>query len=267
VVDVTSTTVFDDSLAGGLTAVAAGAVVEVHGLADAATGHIVATRIEPESTATVYKLRGTVASLDTTAKTFAIGGAAISYAGLADAAVPSTLAAGATVRVTLATAQVGGFWVAQSLGLKLHKPADSSVAHVRGAITGFTSATAFSVDGLAVDAGNASFPDGSAGLALGVQVDVLGTVSNGVLVASVVSLEARHRGDDDRRLELHGAITAVDATAKTFVLRGVTVSYGGTVSYVGGTEAGLVVGAKVEVKGGVGSTRTQLAAVKIKFES
>lgn len=267
VVDITTTTVFDDSLAGGLSAVATGAVVEVHGLADAATGHLVATRVEAEAGAAAYKLRGTVTALNTAAKTFSIGGLPISYAGLAAAAVPTTLADGVTLRVALATSPIGAVWQAQSLRLKRGAPADGSVAHLRGVITAYSSATAFSVNGLVVDAGAADFPDGSAGLALGVQVDVRGTVRNSVLLATRVSLESRHRGDDDRRLELHGAIAAVDTLAKTFQLRGVTVSYAGTVGYEGGTEAGLVVGARVEVKGGVGSTRSQLAAVKISFES
>ena len=267
VVDITATTVFDDSLVGGLAAVAVGAVVKVHGLADAATGHIVATRVEPETGATAYRLRGTVASLDTTFKTFAIGGAVISYADLAASQVPDTLANGVALRVKLATTPANGAWVAQSLHVKASKPADTSVAHLRGAITAFTSATAFTVDGLVVDASNAAFPDGISGVVLGAQVEVHGTVSNGVLVATRVSIESKHRGDDDRKLELHGAITAVDATAKTFVLRGVTVSVAGTVTYTGGTEAGLVVGAKVAVRGGVGSTRTQVLAVTIKFES
>ena len=267
VVDITATTVFDDSLVGGLAAVAVGAVVKVHGLADAATGHIVATRVEPETGATAYRLRGTVASLDTTFKTFAIGSAVISYAGLAASQVPDTLANGVALRVKLATTPANGAWVAQSLHVKASKPADTSVAHLRGAITAFTSATAFAVDGLVVDASNAAFPDGISGVVLGAQVEVHGTVSNGVLLATRVSIESRHRGDDDRKLELHGAITAVDATAKTFVLRGVTVSVAGTVTYSGGTEAGLVVGAKVAVRGGVGSTRTQVLAATIKFES
>ncbi len=266
-VDITATTVFDDRLVGGLTALASGAVVEVHGLADAVTGHIVATRVEPAPAATVYKLRGTVAALDTSAKTFAVGGASISYAGLNAAALPAALANGMVLRVVLATTPVAGQWLAQSLGVKLPKPVEQSAAHLRGAITAFSSSAAFSVDGLAVDASQAVFPDGSAGLALGVQVDVLGQVSNSVLVASRVSLEARHAGDDDRKLELHGAITAVDPVAKTFVLRGVTVIFAGSVAFLGGSEAGLVVGAKVAVKGGVGSSRTQLAALTISFES
>ncbi len=265
VVDVTATTVFDDSLAAGLSAVAVGAVIEVHGLRDAATGHIVATRVEPESAVTAYKLRGSVASLDTTAKTFSIGGAAISYAGVAT--VPTTLANGVSLRVTLGTAAVAGVWQATSLGVKAARTDSLAEAHVRGAISAFTSSTSFTVDGLVVDATKASFPDGTTGLALGAQVSVEGTLTNGVLVAAKVELESRHTDDDSRRVELHGAITAVDTAAKTFVLRGVTVSYAGTVAYTGGTEAGLVVGAKVEVKGGVGSTRTQVVAARVKFES
>lgn len=265
VIDVATTTVFDDSLAAGLSAVAVGAVIEVHGLRDAATGHIVATRVEPESAVTAYKLRGNVASLDTTAKTFSIGGAAISYAGVAT--VPTALANGVSLRVTLGTAAVAGVWQATSLGVKAARTDSLAEAHVRGAISAFTSSTSFTVDGLVVDATKASFPDGTTGLALGAQVSVEGTLTNGVLVAAKVELESRHTDDDSRRVELHGAITAVDTAAKTFVLRGVTVSYGGTVAYIGGTEAGLVVGAKVEVKGGVGSTRTQVVAAKVKFES
>lgn len=263
-VDVTTTTVFDDSLAAGLSAVADGAVVEVHGLRDSATGRIVATRIEAKTGATVYKLRGTVSALDTSAKTLRIGDAAISYAAVTT--VPATLADGVSLRVLLATAPVAGVWQAQSLGGKAATPATAARAHVRGVITAFTSATAFSVDGIPVDAAAASFPDGSTGLALGVQVEVKGTLSNGTIVATEVELESRHHDADDRKYRLHGSISALDTTAKTFVLRGVTVSYAGTVTYTGGTEAGLVNGAKVEVRGTVGTSRNSLAATAIKFE-
>lgn len=266
VVDVTPSTVFDSTLSAGLSAVAVGSLVEVHGVVDAATGHITATRVEAEASATGYKLRGTVAALDSTAKTFQIGGASISYAGLAPSAVPSTLANGVTLRVQLATAQTGGLWVATSLGVKTGKPADLTTVQVRGAVSAFTSATAFSVDGLAVDASAATFPDGKTGLVLGAAVEVKGAMANGVLVATQVELETRHQDDDDRRWQLFGAITAADATAKTVVVRGVTVTYGDATTYVGGTVADLRVGHKVHVKGTVGSTRTQVQASSITFE-
>jgi len=47
------------------------------------------------------------------------------------------------------------------------------------------------------------------------------------------------------------------------------VNYGGSVSYLpsGKAEADLAVGAKVEVMGSVGSTRTTVVASTIQFES
>ena len=267
VVDVSSSTVFDDALAAGLSAVAVGAVVEVHGLVDSATGHISATRIESETGATAYKLRGTVAALDTSTKTLSIGGAVINYGGLASTLVPSTLANGSSLRVLLATTPVSGQWLAQSLGIKTApKPADNTSAQVRGNITAFTSATSFTVGGLVVDARSASFPDGSSALALGVQVEVQGTVTNGVLVATKVEVESKHRGDDSHALQLIGAITALDSAAKTFVVRGVTVSRSSATTYVNGVEADLAVGRKVHVKGTLGSTRSQVLASKISFD-
>ena len=267
VVDVGSSTVFSEGLSAGLSALTAGALVEVHGLANSATGHISATRVESAAGASAYKLRGSVIGLNPVAKTFSIGGATLSYASLAANAVPSNLANGVAVRVVLATtAQSGGAWVAQSLRVNGSNPADRATAHLRGSITAFTSSTSFSVDGLAVDARGASFPDGSSGLALGVQVDVKGTLSGGVLVASRVSLESRHQGDASHASQLIGAITSLDATAKTFVVRGVTVGYGDATTYLNGSLADLAVGRKVHVTGAVGSRRNQVQASVVSFD-
>ncbi len=265
VVDIGDATVWGDGLSAGIATLTVGAVIEVNGLPDAATGHLVATRIDSAAGATAYKLRGVVAGLDTVSRTLRIGSATISYAGVAS--VPTTLAEGQTLRVTLATTPVAGVWTALTLGTARHQPADATAVQLRGGITAFASASAFSVNGQPVDASGAAFPDGSTGLALGMQVEVKGTVRNGVLVATQVELESRHKGDADRRFELHGLITAVDAAAQTFVVRGVTVSYAGSVSYTGGTAANLVVGTRVEVRGGAGSSRTQVVATAIAFES
>ena len=267
-VDISATTVFDATLSGGLSAISTGAVLEIHGLTNAATGHLLATRVESESGATAFKLRGVVAALNTSAKTFAIGGAVIDYSGIAAANLPATLANGVTLRVLLSTTpNASAQWVATALGQGARKGGpDKAQALLRGSISAFTSSTSFSVNGLAVDASGARFSDGSAGLGLGVQVEVAGTLTNGVLVASAVELEAAHQGDDSRRFELHGAITALDTTAKTFTLRGVNVSYAGTVSFSHGTAADLALGKKVAVKGGIGSTRTLVQATAIDFE-
>ena len=257
---VTSSTVFDAALAGGLSALTRGSVVEVHGILDNANARIVATRIEPKTGATAYWLRGTIAALDTGLKTFTLGGQLISYASLAPADVPANLANGQIVRVALQTTQQAGAWVATRLRAGARLPDGPRDAHVEGAITVFTSATRFSVNGLAVDATNATFPDGKDGIVLGARVEVSGTVTQGVLVATKVEIQDR-RDAGRRPIELHGDIGNLDTTAKTFALRGMTVWFGGTgVVYVGGTQADLANGKKVEVLGVLSSDRTRVEA-------
>jgi hypothetical protein len=261
----TATTVFDDSLPGGLAALTAGAVVEVHALFDAASGSYIATRIENEDDSSFYKLRGVIANLDTAAKTFTIGGEVINYEGLTAAEVPNGLANGQRVRVRLQTTPVAGQWVAVALRPGVRKLEDREDAHLRGAITALTSTAAFEVNGLPVDARGASFPDGTAGVVLGAQVEVEGQVVNGVLVATKVELEASHT-DEHRDFELHGAISALDTANRRFTLRGVRVSYGDATVFRDGSAANLVEGREVEVKGTPSADRTTLQASLIKFE-
>ena len=262
---VTSSTIFDDSLAGGLSALTPGAVIEVHGILDPANARVVATRIEPRASALAFKLRGVIRALDTTARTFTINGALISYAGLPAGIVPPGLNNGQVVRVLLQTTQVAGAWVAVGLRGGLRLPEARREAHLEGVITLFTSGTDFEVNGLKVDASNASFPDGTVGIVLGARVEVEGVVVNGVLVASKVEIEER-RNQGVREWELHGDVGNLNTTDKTFALRGVTVWYGGTVVYRGGTEATLANGKRVEVKGVLSANRTRLEARRIEFE-
>ncbi len=262
---VTTSTIFDSSLAGGLSALTAGAVIEVHGILDPANGRIVATRIEPRVGALAFKLRGVIAALDTTARTFTINGQLISYVGLPSGNVPPGLTNGQVVRVLLQTTQVNGVWVATALRGGMRLPDARHDARIEGAITGYTSATNFEINGLRVDATTASFPDGTAGVVLGARVEVEGAVTNGVLVATKVEIEAR-RAPEQRVLELRGEMSGLNTTAKTFALRGVTVWYGGTVEFQGGTEAMLVNGRRVEVKGMLSSDRTRVEARRIEFK-
>lgn len=259
---VTSSTVFDESLVGGLAAVRAGQVLEVYGILDPANGRVVATRVELEDSATVYKLRGAITALDAAARTFSINGQVISYAGLPAAGVPPGLSNGQIVRVLLSTTQVNGQWVATALRGGLRLPPALPDAKVEGAITAFTSSTSFTINGLVVDATNASFPDGTAGVVLGARVEVSGRVVDGVLVATKVEVEER-RTQGVRPLELRGEMGNLNTAAKTFALRGVTVWYGGAVDYRDGTEASLANGARVEVRGVLSTDRTRLEARRI----
>jgi hypothetical protein len=271
---VTTSTVFDSTLAGGLSALTVGAVIEVHGIPDPIKGNITATRIEPKLAAPAYALRGTVAALDATAKTFKLGGATISYAGVAAADLAPNLANGVLVRALLKPAPVAGVWAALTVRSGVRAPAEGSPAprdaHVEGVITAFTSSASFEVNGLKVDASKATFPDGTATLLLGAKVEVMGSVVAGVLVATKVQLdkpEGGEGGGGPRPLELHGAISALDTTAKTFTLRNATVSYSGSVIYKNGTEANLANAKNVDVYGVLSADRTRVQAQRIEFKS
>ena len=265
--EVTTSTVFDSSITGGLAGLAAGDVVEIFGLFDAANNRVVATRVEKKTGVTEYRLRGTVAGLDSTGKTFTLGGETIAYGSASN--VPATLANGVQVKVKLQTTQVGGAWVANKVRLILREAEDRSDAEVEGVISAWTSATSFEVNGLVVDATNASFPEGSTGVVLGAHVEIKGAGTNGVLVATVVHVEGDDHhggGGQPKEFELHGAISNVDSVKMTFALRGLTVSYAGSVGFEHGSAAGLVNGAKVEVKGTLSADLTIIDATRIKFE-
>ena len=261
-VDIGASTVFAESLVGGQAAIGVGSIVEVYARLDVATGRYTATRVDVRAAGTPFLLRGVVAALDTVTRTFSFGALRISYAGIA--AVPSTLANGRFFRVSLAAAPgAGGVWPATALVDGAPPIEDHEEAKLEGRVSAFTSATSFSVDGRPVDARNARVE--GAGLALGARVEVEGTISAGVLVATRVKVEDE-AGDDDEEFEVQGAIVSIDRTAKTFVVREVTVSYEGSVEFRGGTAADLAVGRGVEVKGRLSSDGTRVAAERIEFK-
>lgn len=262
-VQVNATTVFDDELPGGIGSITAGAVVKVYGTLDAATGLYTATRIDLKSDSNSYRLRGVVASYDDAQKLLTVGSAVIDVSGLTLAAAPK---AGDLVRVKLATSQaVPGVWVATALKSGSLSPRDVEYVEVEGTITDFTSAQSFSVDGLPVDASQATFEDGAAGLGVGVRVEVKGAVVDGVLVARKIEIESEDE-DEQEGFEIEGRVTGVDLTQSSFVVHGVTVSFAGTVEFVGGTVADLLVDSKVEVHGSLADDGQTIVASRIEFE-
>jgi len=263
-VDVSPATVFDDSsLSGGLAALAPGDVVEVYAFFDAATVRYRATRIERKGAVTAFKLRGVVSLLDTTARAFNIGNERISYAAFAGD-LPANLANGNFVRVRLQTAQVGGVWNVSSLGSGVREPDDGDDVRLEGLISAFTSPTAFSVDGVAVNASGITAP---AGLALGARVEVEGTARGGILVADKLKIKSDDESDS-QEFQLRGDITSVDAANLRFVLRGVTVVYSvvaPATDFRDGTPADLAIGVQVEARGVLSAGGTQLLATRVVF--
>jgi hypothetical protein len=263
---VTTSTIFDESITGGLAGIPVGSIVEAHALYDPVTRRFVATRLELSPGATEYRLRGVISDLDTTAKTFKIGSETINYGSTPAPGLQALLANGAFVRVRLQTTPVAGAWVATRLRIGLRSlEIRNAEAEVEGTITAFTSLQSFEVNGLRVDASNATFPDGTADIVLGARVEASGQIVDGVLVATRVELKEPRLGKLE--FELHGEIANLDTAAKTFALRGLTVWYGAAgVEYRNGSEATLANGRRVAVKGRLATDRLRIEARRIEFK-
>lgn len=258
-VRITGSTVFE-----GTASVGDGDYVEVYGLYDRSNGTLTASRIEPESPGAGFKVRGSVAALDTAAKTFALGSLTVDYSGVDPA--PAGLADGAMVRVHASGAPTGGVLKATRIDLVAPLGLDDvSHAEVEGVVDRFVSLSDFSVGGIPVDAGDATFEGGTAAdLALGRKVEVEGAVQSGVLVATKIEFE----DDEDGTVELKGLITDF-VDIGNFEVRATRVDASGIVLYEGGSAADLRSGACVKVKGALqpAPTGSTVLATDIHFES
>lgn len=262
-VDVLPTTVFDTSLSGAINALVVGDVIEVYGLFDPATQRYSATRIERKASASLFRLRGVVTNLDTIANTFMVGAERISYAALPG--LPAGLVNGSIVRIDLQTTQDNGVRAAARLSNGVTTPQNRDEVRIEGLISAFMNSRNFSVDGVRVDASAATFPNGEPA-APGVRVAVRGAVNNGALSATRVDVKSQSQVETDG-FQLRGLITSdPDRVAQTFVLRGVTVSYAGTVEFNHGTALDLAIGKNVEARGRLSADGTHLVAVRIDFK-
>ncbi len=260
-VSVDATTVFDESLAGGLIGLTPGTLVQVFAHFDPATGRYRATRVEPASALLAWHLRGPLAEVAPGAQTLRVGSVNYAYGGAS--AQPANLAAGQFVRLKLSAAgQPAGSFAVSTFGTALPALADVDGVKFRGLISAFVSAASFAINGRAVDASGL----GLSGLGVGARIEVEGVLRNGVLRASKVTLLSDQQ-ERERGFELSGKITAVDAAQRTFVLRGQTVGFGrADLVYRNGTAADLRVGAQIEVKGLLSADGRRVDATEIKFD-
>jgi hypothetical protein len=297
--------VVDASSAGTLPAgLAAGVKVEVKGKLD--NGVLVASRVQIEDggQGSTIEVKGNIAVLDTSAKTFQIRGVLIDYA---NATFKDGSAANLSVDVrvevkgslnasgTVLTATSIEFKGLDDTGIKSGSSSGSSGSsgsgsgsgsggssgsdaitsyEVKGSVSALnTTAQTFVVRGVTVSYASASFKDGSvANLANGSVVEVKGTVSNNLLVASQVDFDDESStgaggtgsGATSSEFEAKGRITALDTTAQTLVIDGVTITYAGA-TFKDGSASQLAIGVKVEVKGsraGDGS----VTATRVQFD-
>ena len=267
-VRVTGSTVFDVSLPTGFSGLANDTIVEVHGVLDPAANTMTATFIEKKNSPALFKIQGLASNHDGIAKKFNIGSIRINYSTTTD--VRTAPANGTLVRVRLTAvlppAAAPAEWTATRIRPPENANEDRDEAEIEGSITAFTSPTQFSVSGIVVNASTARFDDGTAGLAVGVRVEVKGRVSGGVLIAERVKIEDGNKVNN-LEFELHG--TASNVTATTFEVRGVKVNFTGTTLFRNGSAANLVNGAQIEVKGVASNSTassTSINATRISFE-
>jgi hypothetical protein len=264
-----------DGFAGGAAAIAAGSTVKVSSLYDKATGVYVATRIDPAPAAVRFAIRGVPSAIDTTARTFTIGGAVFSYGGVAP---PSSFAVGTLLRAVLSTTPDGqGRWVVTAFGQGQATLPNGRRGGVDGVVSSATDATHFVVDGVTVDASAATISPTGATIGVQSRVVVQGTVTGGVLVASAVRVHAAddndnghggngNNGSGNDFVEIAGPILTLDTAHQTFTMRGpTTVSYASATFAGNGNASNLAVGKLVDMTGNLSADGTYVIASQVKF--
>lgn len=258
-VQVNDDTVLDAGFAGGLAGIAAGRVVEVYGELDASAARFVATRIAPAGATATWRVRGAVSSVDAASGTCVIGSQTYRLASTSGVAAGSVL----KLAVSGALPDAGGRWAVggQQLGAALPSGRELQLA---GVVDSVVSASRFVVDGVTVDLSGVTV---NGTLAAGQRVEVRGSLSDGLLLATAVqssSVQAL------RRFELNGQVAAIDLVARRLVVQAAGRELALSLArddlvLQGGTLASLAVGTAVRVEVVLSADRTQLEAVAIRI--
>ena len=195
-------TVFEGT--SGLDALSVGQRVEVHGLPDA-TGIVEATRIEVKVSSRPHYFTGPISTLDIVAKTFSISTVSVNYT---NARIPlQTLANGQTVKVK--GTYTNGVLIATSIRVH-HVHLDQGHAELEGLVADYGAAAGtFTLHGQPVQlTSKTSYNHGAASeIANGVKVEVIGDVTNGILVVRKIEVEGDHG------LPVHPPVTPVTPPA------------------------------------------------------
>lgn len=248
-VDVLASTVFD-GVVTQLSGLTTSHFVEIHGYVDQTTGHLQATYVEASTTQPLqYKLSGVVNNFNAISRTFKLGtttqaSSQISWDG--NTTVPSSWSDGVFVRVKMTPLLLATQIRLQTSPLTQLNGSDGRDAEIHGLISAYQSNANFTVNGLSINASTASITGGT--LAVGVTVEIQGSINNGVLAATKVEILSS-TDVASRTFEFHGTVSALDVNAQTFVLHGLTFQYNGSTSMSGIT---LANGLRLEIK----ATRT-----------
>jgi hypothetical protein len=221
-VQVSAQTSFDDSISPrSLEGVAVGDRIEVSGRV-ATTGVVEATRIERKTAQSSVEVKGTIVSLDTNTRSFALSQLTVSYASAQLNGFASGQPANGDRVEAFGTVDGNGVLVATRIEKESGGSAGNAdeQADYEGLITSFVSATDFSVAGQRVTTtATTAYEGGTASsLALDVPVEVEGRFNaSGVIVATRVQF----RRDSDT--EFSGRVDSVNAAGNSLVVFGVTI--------------------------------------------
>ncbi|MEY2952332.1 MAG: putative exported protein [Pseudomonadota bacterium] len=223
---------------GGYTALgsmAAGDLVEVHGSAAYSTTKaayvIQASRVEKKASISAIRLTGKIASLNSTARSFAINGVTVQYTNATVVPAGSTLANDQSVVVWGASGALAGGTapVLTASRLRVLGGADASnvtsgSGQVSGLVSGYNAtAKTFAIDGINVSLGSAAVAPAGASVGNGAYVQVSGSFgANGVLAATSVRVQQQNTSTTTATLRLSGAVSNYVSTT-SFVVRGVPV--------------------------------------------
>uniref|UniRef100_UPI003F498B1B DUF5666 domain-containing protein n=1 Tax=Cupriavidus yeoncheonensis TaxID=1462994 RepID=UPI003F498B1B len=251
-VNVFPSTVFDGNSLSALAGLSVNDVVEVHGLADSTGTTIKATRIERKNAGAEARLIGTAQNVTST--TFTVNNVTVTYSASVLDKI-TTLTNGTVVRIK------GTIMSPTAILSTRVRPAtlqpqviNGQEAEVEGTVTAVRSSNDFDVAGIRVQVANGATVDGTP--VVGGRVEVKGTVSNGVLMASRVHIEDEAHEANEAN-EFHANITGtIDRTAQTFTLNnGVTVKWTSSTVFdkasLPNGASDLTAGMRLEVRGQV----------------
>lgn len=143
--------------------------------------------------------------------------------------------------------------------LRVNDPSLSTI-ELKGSIINFVSNSDFTVRNTRVNAGGLGT---LSGLSNGVFVEVKGTVSNGVVLATQVDIKSPTQGSE---LEQSGTVTGLNSAARTFVLGSSTVNFS-SASFENGTAQNLVDGVTVKVEGRLSNGVIQAREIEFRESS
>jgi hypothetical protein len=236
----------------GLAGLLPGGTVQVWGL-PAAPGVLRATRVKQRTATSAPIATGTVQNLNAGGRTFTLGSLTVDYgtATFTGGIDASTLANGAIVRVRAAGQAMSGMLSATLVEAWHTVPrATATTVLLAGVITDYASLGSFRLLGTAVDASAAQITGGPANaIGNGVKVEVAGTISDGVLIATKLKIRNIPGTGGPASFTLIGTVGSYNSAAD-FRVRGQPVNASGaSVVFVDGTVANLANGTRVTVSG------------------